>query len=114
MRMLIELQQNHGITEVMVTHEMALRDYANRVIWLRDGKISKVYTIDEKVRKKKIQKLFERTDKFMNKQENNPLFDKNDPKERRKKKKEKKRKINDLNPRYKNFILFYVYIYFIY
>ncbi len=40
MRILIDLNRKHGITMVIVTHDIHLRPYADRILHLRDGKVS--------------------------------------------------------------------------
>jgi energy-coupling factor transporter ATP-binding protein EcfA2 len=39
MRILIDLNRKHGITMVVVTHDIHLRSYADRILHLRDGKV---------------------------------------------------------------------------
>jgi putative ABC transport system ATP-binding protein len=39
---------------VMVTHDVALKNYANRIIWMRDGKIQRI----EKVAKSKREETY--------------------------------------------------------
>jgi len=46
MKLLTELNQKQNITMVMVTHDVALKNYADRVIWMRDGKIQRVEDIN--------------------------------------------------------------------
>lgn len=46
-----------GITMVMVTHDVALKNFANRVIWMRDGKIQHVEEISKEKREKRIDEL---------------------------------------------------------
>lgn len=41
LRLLLELNRE-GITLVMVTHDVGLKFFADRVIWMRDGKIQRV------------------------------------------------------------------------
>ena len=48
MEMLVGLNRDEGLTIVMVTHEADMADYANRLIWMVDGRIER----DE--RKKKV------------------------------------------------------------
>jgi len=37
----------------MITHDVSLKNFADRVVWMRDGKIIKVENISENKRKKK-------------------------------------------------------------
>jgi ABC-type lipoprotein export system ATPase subunit/ABC-type lipoprotein release transport system permease subunit len=46
MRLLRELNAERGVTLVIVTHDPEIATYANRIIHLRDGEISKVETAD--------------------------------------------------------------------
>jgi ABC-type methionine transport system ATPase subunit len=43
-----------GITMVMVTHDMYLKNFANRIVWIRDGKLAKVEIVPAEVRRKAI------------------------------------------------------------
>jgi len=51
MQLLTELNQKKRITMVMVTHDVGLKSFADRIIWMRDGKIQR---IEEVSRDKKI------------------------------------------------------------
>ena len=42
MRMLVDLNKRYGITMIMVTHDIHLRNYADRIVHLRDGKVRKM------------------------------------------------------------------------
>jgi ABC-type enterochelin transport system ATPase subunit len=42
MRILIDLNRKHGITMIVVTHDIHLRSYADRILHLRDGKVKTV------------------------------------------------------------------------
>ncbi len=50
MNILLELNLTRKITMVMVTHDVGLKTYANRVVRMSDGKISKLEKIDLKTR----------------------------------------------------------------
>jgi putative ABC transport system ATP-binding protein len=39
LKLLIDLNKQHGITLVMVTHDVGLKAHADRVIWMRDGRV---------------------------------------------------------------------------
>jgi putative ABC transport system ATP-binding protein len=41
MRILVDLNRNHGITLVMVSHDSALAALADRVVYMRDGRIGR-------------------------------------------------------------------------
>jgi putative ABC transport system ATP-binding protein len=42
---------------IMVTHDMYLKNFANRVVWMRDGKVARVETIQPEKREKAIHEL---------------------------------------------------------
>lgn len=42
MKILIDLNQKEKITMVMVTHDVGLKTYSNRVVRMADGKIHKI------------------------------------------------------------------------
>ena len=48
MKILIDL--NKRITMIMVTHDVSLKTFANRVVRMADGKIAKIEDIDPQVR----------------------------------------------------------------
>jgi len=45
MKLLTDLNKDHGVTLVMVTHDVGLKFFADRIIWMRDGKIQRVETV---------------------------------------------------------------------
>jgi len=47
MSLLCKLHHDEGITLVMVTHDVHLKMFADRVVWMRDGKIQRIETVDE-------------------------------------------------------------------
>jgi len=57
LQQLLKLNMEENITLVMVTHDVGLKNFAHRVIWMRDGKIQNVEKISEKRRKSRLQKL---------------------------------------------------------
>jgi len=57
MQQLIALNRDQKITLVMVTHDVGLKDFADRVIWMRDGKIKHVEKIEPVARKARHNKL---------------------------------------------------------
>jgi len=71
MKQLIELNKKQNITLVMVTHDMGLKYFADRVIWMRDGKIQRVETVPDYKQKESFDKL-ERELKEL--RENDPKF----------------------------------------
>eukprot|EP01120_Amphizonella_sp_Union-15-10_P015857 TRINITY_DN822_c0_g1_i1.p1 TRINITY_DN822_c0_g1~~TRINITY_DN822_c0_g1_i1.p1 ORF type:complete len:363 (-),score=52.76 TRINITY_DN822_c0_g1_i1:104-1192(-) len=56
-KLLTDLNRDHGITLVMVTHDVGLKNFADRVIWMSDGKILRVETISATQRTKKFEEL---------------------------------------------------------
>lgn len=48
-----------GITLVMVTHDVGLKNFADRVLWMRDGKIQSVEKISVETKQKRIALLKE-------------------------------------------------------
>eukprot|EP01130_Rhizamoeba_saxonica_P017635 TRINITY_DN858_c0_g1_i2.p1 TRINITY_DN858_c0_g1~~TRINITY_DN858_c0_g1_i2.p1 ORF type:complete len:360 (-),score=92.33 TRINITY_DN858_c0_g1_i2:83-1162(-) len=57
MNQLIKLNQEHNITLIMVTHDVNMKNYANRVLWMRDGKIQRVDQISEENRNLRMDQL---------------------------------------------------------
>lgn len=56
MRLLMDLNAE-GVTLVMVTHDVGLKYYANRIIWMRDGKIARIERVSEAKRRQTIAEL---------------------------------------------------------
>ena len=50
MKILIDLNLHKKITMIMVTHDVALKTFANRVVRMADGKIAKIEDIDPEIR----------------------------------------------------------------
>jgi len=74
MKLLTDLNQKQDITMVMVTHDVSLKNFADRVVWMRDGKIQRIEVVPkhkkeeaikkvtdelEQIRQKKLNKVFE-------------------------------------------------------
>jgi len=57
LQQLLKLNADENITLVMVTHDVGLKNFANRVIWMRDGKIQNVEKISEKRRLQRREEL---------------------------------------------------------
>jgi len=57
MNILATLNKEEGKTLVMVTHDVGLKNYANRVIWMRDGKIQRIEIIPEERRNAQLEEL---------------------------------------------------------
>ena len=60
MNILMDLNINEGITMIMVTHDVALKSYGNRVMRMMDGKIFSINDINKEEREINIKKLKER------------------------------------------------------
>lgn len=60
MNLLLDLNITKKITMIMVTHDISLKHYGNRVVRVMDGKIQNSYDIDIEDRNKHIQALKER------------------------------------------------------
>ena len=58
MKILLELNREHGVTVVMVTHDEHLRQFATRSIHLRDGKLHREDAPDPRVRQRLLSDLF--------------------------------------------------------
>ena len=50
------------ITLVMVTHDVGLKEFADRVIWMSDGKIKNVEVVDPELQRERINRLQEETE----------------------------------------------------
>ena len=60
MKILIDLNLHKKITMIMVTHDVALKTFATRVVRMADGKIAKIEEIDPNVRRDMISHLSDR------------------------------------------------------
>jgi len=74
LQQLLKLNMEENITLVMVTHDVGLKNFANRVIWMRDGKIQNVEKISEKRRLQRREELSREHDELLRgtKQKHNP------------------------------------------
>lgn len=59
MKILLDLNKE-GITMIMVTHDLNLKNYAHRVIRITDGKVPGEELIDQKKRESYVAELYER------------------------------------------------------
>lgn len=57
MKLLADLNREEGITMVMVTHDVSLKYFANRVVWMRDGKIQRIESVSNEKRQETYDKL---------------------------------------------------------
>jgi putative ABC transport system ATP-binding protein len=65
MKILVDLNIKEGITMIMVTHDVALKSFANRVVRMMDGKVHKIITMPSEQRRKVINDLNERVDAIL-------------------------------------------------
>ena len=65
MSLLMELNLLQGITMIMVTHDVALKNYGQKIVRVIDGKIHHVNDVPLKDRKECIKQLYERLEKKM-------------------------------------------------
>ena len=59
MKLLMELH-SEGITLIMVTHDMSLKNLCQRIIWMRDGKIGKIENVTDDQRKEALKLIDEK------------------------------------------------------
>lgn len=64
MKLLTRLNKEEGITLVMVTHDVGLKMFSDRVIWMRDGKIQRIESITEGARQDSHKKLDEEIERI--------------------------------------------------
>lgn len=57
MKILLRLNSERRITMVMVTHDVYMKQYAHRVLYLRDGKVHRIETIAKGVRERALEEL---------------------------------------------------------
>ncbi|EFA84749.1 putative non-transporter ABC protein [Heterostelium album PN500] len=57
MKLLTDLNKNENITLVMVTHDVGLKMYADRIIWMRDGKIQRFESVQTDARREHYARL---------------------------------------------------------
>ena len=105
MSLLLELNLLHGITMIMVTHDISLKNYGQRIVRVIDGKIHHEIDVSIKDRKECIRQLYERLEKKMGIREgtqssnisNNIIEEENDEQKNNNKKESKKvyRKMED-------------------
>lgn len=62
MKILMELNLKEGITMIMVTHDVALKNYAHRFVRVVDGKINSEHLVSVKDREECVKKLYDRID----------------------------------------------------
>lgn len=60
MKILIDLNIEKKITMIMVTHDVGLKTFANRVIRMADGKVNRIQEIDVEARNETIRHLNDR------------------------------------------------------
>lgn len=57
MKLLTDLNREKKITLIMVTHDVGLKNFADRVIWMRDGKIVRVEKVHEQKKAERMEEL---------------------------------------------------------
>ena len=57
MKILVDLCANDGITMIMVTHDVGLKNYSHKVVRMADGKVANIKETDPKSRKAIISEL---------------------------------------------------------
>jgi ABC-type nitrate/sulfonate/bicarbonate transport system ATPase subunit len=57
MKLLTDLNKNKKITLIMVTHDVGLKNFADRIVWMRDGKIVRVETVHPKMKMERFDEL---------------------------------------------------------
>ena len=62
MKILIDLNMREKITMIMVTHDVGLKDFANRIVKMADGKVNKIKTTPANRRDDIISELNKRVD----------------------------------------------------
>lgn len=60
MKILVDLNVDKKITMIMVTHDVGLKTFANRVVRMADGKVSKIEEIPKESRREMIRHLNDR------------------------------------------------------
>jgi putative ABC transport system ATP-binding protein len=73
MDLLISLNRKDGITLVMVTHDVSMKFFADRVIWLRDGKIQRIEVVSEEKKNETITKLSDKLHEIRSRQQKNEM-----------------------------------------
>jgi len=66
MNILMELNLKENITMIMVTHDVVLKSFGNRVVKIVDGKVNAIEAVDKDIRKDAIDKLTERISNIQN------------------------------------------------
>jgi putative ABC transport system ATP-binding protein len=64
MKILVDLNRNQGITMVMVTHDVGLKNFAHRVVHMTDGKIHKVAPVEKEARDEIVGQLEDRIEQI--------------------------------------------------
>lgn len=73
MKILADLNKNEGITMIMVTHDVALKSFAHRVVRMLDGKVNKITTNPQDLRNKTMNDLNARVAAIMQGDDSNAL-----------------------------------------
>jgi putative ABC transport system ATP-binding protein len=65
MKELVTLNVERKITLMMVTHDVGLKDFADRVIWMRDGKIKHVEVTSNEAKQQRLKQLDEEMESIL-------------------------------------------------
>ena len=61
---------SEDITMVMVTHDVSLKSFADRVVWMRDGKIQRIEVVPKQKKEDAIRKVTEELEDIKMKKQN--------------------------------------------
>eukprot|EP00743_Colponemidia_sp_Colp-15_P013775 GILK01016120.1.p1 GENE.GILK01016120.1~~GILK01016120.1.p1 ORF type:complete len:249 (+),score=30.49 GILK01016120.1:92-748(+) len=59
---LMDLNRTKNLTMVMVTHDVYMKPYADRILYLRDGRVANIEEVPNKVKKMAYQQLLEKVE----------------------------------------------------
>lgn len=59
MKLLTDLNKENNITLIMVTHDVHMKGFSDRVVWMRDGKIVRVEKTPKEVQEERYKQLYE-------------------------------------------------------
>eukprot|EP01107_Rhizomastix_libera_P007818 TRINITY_DN2283_c0_g1_i2.p1 TRINITY_DN2283_c0_g1~~TRINITY_DN2283_c0_g1_i2.p1 ORF type:complete len:319 (+),score=81.20 TRINITY_DN2283_c0_g1_i2:122-1078(+) len=80
MGLLSKLNKDNGITMVMVTHDVSLKHFADKVVWMRDGLVQRVEVVNEQLRTECRERFSKSLEEDSNKKvEKSVIFEERDP-----------------------------------
>ncbi len=73
--LLHQLNQRENITMVMVTHDVYLKNFCHRVVYMRDGKVARIEKVSQRRRENAVAELEKKMVKIRQQQQilSNPL-----------------------------------------